>query len=161
MPSYKENAQTSKHASHGRVRKTCYVKNRGRPEDRVKEVEENVKRSLPQTLTSAGWDVLRGLAFVNAPQVFLKLIYLMLLRGLLAEELDFLEFFAGAQAVTTAMQAQGWTALAYEIKKDPINMDIMSPSGFFCAISYVLKLKSGAGCLLAPVCSSWVFLCNL
>ena len=74
-----------------------------------------------------------------------------------SESLDFVEYFAGVEAVTGAMLGAGLAAVGYEIKKHNIFMDILHPQGFLCAMEFALRLKCGfGGGSLAPVCSTWV-----
>ena len=66
-----------------------------------------------------------------------------------------MEFFSGHQAVTNALRDKEFVALPYERDLDSINMDWNSAPGYALAIQYILRLKRGGLCMLAPVCSSW------
>ena len=59
------------------------------------------------TLTDASWSILRGLRFFGAPAAFICLVHAMLLSGLFVEKYDWVEYFAGMQAVTNAMLEDG------------------------------------------------------
>ena len=48
--------------------------------------------------------------------------------------------------------------MKFDIVDDNYRMDILSPLGFLHAVKFALKLRRGAQCVLAPVCSSWVWL---
>lgn len=68
------------------------------------------------------------------------------------------EFFAGEMAVTYAEMEAGRKALAFDIIYDDVFMDFNSGRGFAHALYQVLRLGPGSGLMMAPVCSSWVFM---
>lgn len=72
--------------------------------------------------------------------------------------LDFVEFFAGQQAVSNAMKDAALVAAVFELKLDPIGQNMLTDLGFANAMNLCLSLKPGAGCLMAPVCSTWTFM---
>lgn len=48
--------------------------------------------------------------------------------------------------------------MALDIKFDPIGMNILSDAGFIQHLYQACRLRPGSGCLVAPVCSSFVFM---
>ena len=52
----------------------------------------------------------------------------------------------------------GRRAVAFDVRYDNVFMDFNSDCGYCHAIYQVLRLLPGAGLMLAPVCSSWVFM---
>ena len=54
----------------------------------------------------------------------------------------------------------GWKAAACDIQYHP-GMDMNTVNGFILALALVLKLAPGGVLVMAPVCSSWVFLRRL
>jgi hypothetical protein len=54
----------------------------------------------------------------------------------------------------------GWVAAACDIQYHP-GMDMSTVKGFILALALVLKMAPGGVLVMAPVCSSWVFLCCL
>ena len=65
---------------------------------------------------------------------------------------------AGLAKVTNAFRNSGVKVAPYEIKSDPVGMDILGDMGFCNAILLALQSAPGSFCMLAPVCSTWVFL---
>ena len=47
--------------------------------------------------------------------------------------------------------------MGFDINNDPIMNDFLGAKGFGYAVWLVLSLRLGAQSLLAPVCSSWVW----
>ena len=104
--------------------------------------------------------ILAALALFGAPLVLRQLVGLTIQHPLIdtASSLGFVEFFAGKAEVTRAMQRSGRCAFAYELNNDPLWQNMNSAEGFLHALSLVLRLPPGGGVLMAPVCSSWVFM---
>ena len=74
--------------------------------------------------------------------------------------LDCVEYFAGQQAVTNGFRAAGFRSVAYEVKRDSVCMDILSDAGYAFAVALACQLQPGRFSLLAPVCSTWVWMCR-
>ena len=53
----------------------------------------------------------------------------------------------------------GRRASAYDLTYDNRFMDICSTEGYILALYQVLNVKVAGGLTLAPVCSSWVWVC--
>ena len=53
---------------------------------------------------------------------------------------------------------EGRRALAFDIRHGGNGMDFLHPCGYSHALFQVLRLHPGAGLMLAPVCSSWVYM---
>ena len=98
----------------------------------------------------------------GAPLLFIKLLRLVLAALISCKcdmvPLDFVEFFAGQQAVTLAMREAALAAAVFELKLDPLGQNMLTTLGFANAVTLCLTLKPGSGSLLAPVCSSWTFM---
>lgn len=102
---------------------------------------------------------LKSLVHVGAPLVLMQLVCLLYrANGVMAMDVDCVEYFAGCQAVTRAWSRCGYKSCPYEILLDKSTMDILSPTGFCIALTMALRLKRNAFVLLATVCSTWVFL---
>jgi hypothetical protein len=67
------------------------------------------------------------------------------------------EFYAGGMAYTYAVRASGNMCLAFEILLDS-RLNMVSPEGFIAAIMFALQVHWGGQALLAPVCSTWVWI---
>ena len=62
-------------------------------------------------------------------------------------------------AITRAFQGVGYTAVGFEILKDPDWMDIMTNQGMLTALTLTLALVTPWGLnWLGIVCSSWIFM---
>lgn len=78
------------------------------------------------------------------------------MREALRAEIDFVEFYAGAGVVTSKMQEAGLRAVPYDVLQGP-QCDITRAEGFAHALTLCMQLRLGGGALLAPPCSSWVW----
>ncbi len=58
-----------------------------------------------------------------------------------ASKLDFVEYFAGCESVTSAMIAANMVAIGYEILKDPAWMNYLSPHGWSLGLLLAAGLK--------------------
>lgn len=76
------------------------------------------------------------------------------------ETLDTVEYFAGQQEVTNSFQRAGFRSVAYELKRDAECMNILSDLGYVFALSVAAQVRPGGFALLAPVCSTWVWICR-
>lgn len=70
--------------------------------------------------------------------------------------------FEGCLTFTVCFEAgrdvqEGRVATAYDVTYSPM-MDMCTPEGFCLALFQCMNLKRGAGMLLAPVCSTWVWM---
>jgi hypothetical protein len=75
--------------------------------------------------------------------------------------LSMLEMFAGVANVASAFSAVGLRAMAFDLRLNDILHDILSPAGFAFALWVCcVALPPGAFVMLAPVCSSWVWMCS-
>ena len=82
-------------------------------------------------------------------------------------DLDVVELWSGSEAIVSAAQASGFTAMPFDKFRirgvtdsdDPdTTEDILLAAGFRRALSLVLRLRPGGLLWMAPVCSSWIFL---
>jgi hypothetical protein len=73
-------------------------------------------------------------------------------------DLDFVEYFAGDRAVTSAQRQAGWRAASFEMKHDAVGQNMLTNTGFMHALLLICLLRIGGACLSAPVCSSWVWI---
>jgi hypothetical protein len=96
----------------------------------------------------------------GVPIQLLKIVFLLLTSTLAApivEDVDAVEFFAGQKSITNALRRQQFQTLPYDLEHDSA-MNWNTGLGFAMAIRFVLRLKRGSFCWLAPVCGSWVFI---
>eukprot|EP00959_Pyramimonas_sp_CCMP1952_P042494 888529-Pyramimonas_sp.AAC.1 len=72
---------------------------------------------------------------------------------------DGTEFFAGQREFSKACWRAGKNVIPFEINDDVPGgqFDMNSDSGFANALHMVLRCKSGSINVLAPVCSTWVW----
>ena len=141
---------TSRHQGHHRI------KGKKRKRNRSKESK------LPFCPWSPAICFALGLFHVlqqwGAPHCFASLVYHVLVhQACVTKDLDHVEFFAGAMAITRSMAAMGRMAVGFEIKVDNSRYDVNGDLGFLNAINLILKIKPGGGICQAPVCSSWVW----
>ena len=98
---------------------------------------------------------------MKAPIVLMRLVAAVLanhgFRTALQQQIQFAEFFAGEGQVTAAVRAHGKVARAYDLRYTA-GMDLATEQGFACAIVLALQLTPGGGSLLAPPCSSFVWM---
>ena len=71
-----------------------------------------------------------------------------------SRNLDCVEIFAGRGTVASAAADDGKSSATFDIKNDTAE-DLTTPTGFWLALSLVLRLRAGGLLWLAPVCSSW------
>lgn len=97
---------------------------------------------------------------IRVPADFLTLVHIIMKAPNLSHgcKYDAVEFFAGDMAFTRGHQKRGRLAVPFEIKLAGKLMDINSSHGFAHAVHLMCCVKPGGSCLLAPVCSSWVFM---
>ena len=67
-------------------------------------------------------------------------------------------YFAGVANVTAAFTLFHMDAFAYELKHDHRLHNILGKKGFVLAGTLLYRLRPTAAVLLAPVCSTWVYL---
>lgn len=73
-----------------------------------------------------------------------------------ARDLDLVDAFAGAAALSTVFRQNGLKAESFDIN-DGKQGDILDPQGWFRCIHLVLRCKPGAVLFGGPPCGSWVF----
>ena len=75
------------------------------------------------------------------------------------EDLDFIEYFAGAEAWGKGMRSRGWHGLSIDIKQNNDLHNIMTVRGFIAALVWTMRLKSELAIQhMGIVCSSWVWM---
>jgi hypothetical protein len=79
-------------------------------------------------------------------------------RKSLNQDVDSVEYFAGQMEVSKAMARAGYITQYFEILKNDVMMNVIGSQGLAYAILLALKLRPGGFCMLAPVCSTWVFM---
>ena len=87
------------------------------------------------------------------------------LQGATGErDLDVVELWSGVGSVVSAATRSGFEAVPFDkfrtAGETENNEDILTESGFALALSLVLRLRPGGLLIMAPVCSSWIFLCK-
>jgi hypothetical protein len=97
------------------------------------------------------------LRFLGAPLLLLQILCL-LAQTQKAPWLELLEVFAGEQAVTLAAQEAGRLSVGYEIRKCKDYMDFLGDRGFAYCLQLCLALVPCAQMMMAPVCSSFVWI---
>ena len=70
---------------------------------------------------------------------------------------DFCEVFAGDGRFSESLRAFGWTGISLDIKHSK-NFDVLSPLGFCILLAAVWRIRRHGVLLMAPPCSSWIFL---
>ena len=74
--------------------------------------------------------------------------------------LDALEYFAGCAVVTAALRARKYVTLPLDIVINKWLHNMSEPEGFAYSLWAATQAIPGALCMLAPVCSSWVWVCR-
>jgi hypothetical protein len=121
------------------------------------EVVKTKGRSRKEHLVS----VCKALSAIGAPLVLLQLVYLLCTNSRFSDiPVDSVEYFAGQKAFTKAVLADGRLGIAFEIKDDPEFNDLLSAPGFSYALLLAYKVRLGGQAVAAPVCSTWVWICQ-
>ena len=102
-----------------------------------------------------------ALAF-GVPRCAAQLVGMLYLLGQVCSTrpLDAVEYFAGKQAVTNGFRSFGFVSVGYEVLDDPLCMDLLTDVGYIFALSLACQVRAGGFALLAPVCSTWVWICR-
>ena len=130
----------------------------------LKTRQHAMARSIPSSIvtrTHACHGTLMRLHALGAPDILLRLIVGLaatLPSATFVQDGDSVEYFAGQMEVSQAMARAGLKAYFFELLRDNVMMDILGDKGFCYAVLLALKLRPGGFCMLAPVCSSWVFM---
>ena len=99
-----------------------------------------------------------SLVLVGAPVVLGQLV--LALASVpninLEREVDYIEYFAGRHALTSAFQQAGKLAISYEKADNNYYQDFLGDVGFCHAMHLALKLKPGGGAHAGIVCSTWI-----
>lgn len=109
------------------------------------------QRALPAQLD----ELVRILAFINAPRIVLQLT--ILLWATCHGPKDFVELFAGKGAITKAFVNAGYRAAAFDLEYHD-DHNAVSTIGFMVMFSLVLDMVAGGALHAAPVCSSWLWM---
>jgi hypothetical protein len=70
---------------------------------------------------------------------------------------NFLEFFAGDQAVTKGLRLRGFVGDPIDVRLNA-DHDLLTPCGFLVAIVLICSVCKGGLVWLAPPCSTWVWM---
>jgi hypothetical protein len=89
--------------------------------------------------------VLNSLYISGVPRIAIVLASLAFGSGLVSgrPQLDGVEYFSGAAAVTTALQTRGYLTYPYELETDRLLHDILGDAGFAHAVALLLRTKPG------------------
>jgi len=74
--------------------------------------------------------------------------------------LQFVEYFAGSCTVTRHLQAQGYQGVPYDKLFNNVLQNVLCYKGFCFAMWLACMVDSAGIVFLAPVCSSWVWVCR-
>lgn len=96
----------------------------------------------------------------QVPLVCVQIVTVLCLAGLVPQQpyAHGAEFFAGQEAVSNGLRTFGYITLSYDLEKNPTH-DITSDEGFCIALIIALSVYDGGFGWLAPVCSSWIWMC--
>ena len=115
---------------------------------------DDATSGLPPAGRLALWSLVHSGAPIVLGQLVLQLV---LVRGLtLEKQFDYIEYFSGEHALSSAMRRAGCVAATYDKDQDPIFEDILTDSGFTHALHLALSLRPGGGSHSAIKCSSFV-----
>ena len=67
-------------------------------------------------------------------------------------------YFAGAAAMTSGFEFYGYRAMPYELRHDRLLHNFLGRKGFVLASTVTYRLAPISIVMMAPVCSTWVFL---
>ena len=97
----------------------------------------------------------------NVPLIAIQMMIMIWCAGLLPETATGtgVEYFSGDEAVSNGMRMHGFNMFSFDIRRNP-NHDMLSDAGFISALILVMCVMPGGFAWLAPVCSSWIWLCR-
>ena len=116
------------------------------------------------TVAKLGFSVVayQRLKMLGCPSQFIELMVLVRasLKGFDGHpELVLFEMFCGVAAIAREFAKLQLPAMGFDVLKDPVLNDILTPYGFIYATTMVMSLDQRTGILwLATVCSSWVWM---
>ncbi len=119
--------------------------------------DELVPLNTP-TVTLDADVVLAQLRHYGAPSAFIAHVELLIPQVASLPVVEHVEFFSGDAAVTLSHQNRGRIAVPYEKKRDAVRENMLTELGYNYAVELALRVEPGGAALLAPVCSSWVFM---
>jgi len=119
--------------------------------------EMAIPRPRRPPLTGRLRHMLWACVLLGAPVILGQLIVAMAAsRTLPAPSLEFMEYFAGAKALTMEMRAAGFNVGTFEYEDDPVRQNFNTDIGYVTAVEQLMSVKGGGGMLAAIVCSTWV-----
>jgi len=73
--------------------------------------------------------------------------------------IEFLEVFSGVRSLTSAFARHNYVTATFELMDSLVvgQQDILDDYGWVYLLGLVLRLRPGAACWLAPVCSTWTW----
>ena len=96
---------------------------------------------------------------LQAPECFIRILYLILRLCPVRLHVTHAEYFAGQKEVTKAHRRAGHVAGSFELLDgDHEDQNILSNIGFVNATRLAFSVVHGGASTSAPVCSSWVFM---
>ena len=129
------------------------------PDDAESTPRKKLNHKMPVPL--AGFDEMgrKLLCSLGFPVAFWKLLEILMTLVPIIPDLDFVEFFCGAKAVTFALERLGLRGLGYDKIHDRSHQNMMSGLGFCCALCWLLRVTPDDGFVwLDTLCSSWIWL---
>ena len=129
------------------------------PDDAESTPRKKLNHKMPVPL--AGFDEMgrKLLCSLGFPVAFWKLLEILMTLVPIIPDLDFVEFFCGAKAVTFALERLGLRGLGYDKIHDRSHQNMMSGLGFCCALCWLLRVTPDDGFVWeGTLCSSWIWL---
>jgi hypothetical protein len=106
------------------------------------------------------WEAFADMWLLGVPLVLLQLIASIWPQIAGLRTISSVELFAGTESVSNGMRANKLVAIAFEIANHGVLQDFMSDLGFCYCLGLVRRLTVGSCVFMAPVCTSWVWLCR-
>ena len=95
------------------------------------------------------------------PRSFLAILaFMVCIHGVIEQDVDLSEWFAGLGHVEGQGTLVGLTTAGYEIRRDEVAEDFLTPYGFSTAIRLGLRHKQLSCTHWDTVCSSWIYMCR-
>ena len=131
------------------------------PDVRIpKAVQERASDRRAAKYGMSGRSFRRLLRWKVAPSFLNVIAFLFRCPGVSdAQDLDFIEYFAGVSSIVRGVRQRGYRAVGYDVEFDNVGQDINSDKGYMTAVQWMRRLRGGlGGAHFATVCSTWVWI---
>ena len=130
---------------------------------KAQQITEKARRKLTEgasSRTCAMLTILKQPKMVKAPLMVMALVAAVMCHPDLQDfkqNIGWVEYYAGCEALTRAFLDIGVAALSFELKDDDVIQNMLHHLGFIYAVHIGLRIMDGGGSNTDPVCSTWVW----